>query len=720
MPFFALVSALTFAAPSPSTAQVPLGGDYWKGTDVPAGEVWGVADLHAHFFNYLGFGGRVLHGTPSAPHGMQEALAGCGHNHGQYAGKSTAILPEPKHRTSGFPTFAGWPRYDTFIHQQAYVDWVRRAWEGGVRLVQMDVQNTPFLGSAYRTANILSVEGERTPVPLDDASALELQTAAARLFFEGPASDFAAIARTADEARRIIESGKMAVVLGIEVESLDSLSTEEKLGSDPQATIRALAAKLWEAGVRHVIPIHLTRNAFGHPAVFNSTLNVMNYLDTGSFYLTTEAFDAGVRFDPRRAADPLTAIMQVGAHRPAWAKAKAVGAAEGMTPSGMLLLEELQRRGFIVDVEHMSEQGVDATIALARKNQVPVMSSHAPFRDLSFGTRLDRRDGGYDAEALALPFGEDDQGTYGTSDAVKVRADRSRTRDQIAALRELGGMIGVQLVSLNVGVQWQPGIPLDCDGSSKGFLQSLAYAEDLLGRDGEVAIASDVGGFAMMPTPRFGVEACPGARGDEARRAGGRIRTQVLAQRNGVQYREALGPLEAWHFENPGRGEDAAFTETELARWVKLGREPRKRHSGVAGVVEERWSALSEGPNEPLTRSFAGRRQFDINLDGVAHYGMIPDFLQDSANVARAAGADRLVPPLFRSAEHYLQMWRRIEVRAEVLHGGRSTHRRPPHFVRARIRLGSAHLLRRGVTLRMHRLGKGLFSDHPAGPRFGR
>ena len=148
---------------------------------------------------------------------------------------------------------------------------------------------------------------------------------------------------------------------------------------------------------------------------------------------------------------------------------------------------------------------------------------------------------------------------------------------------------------------------------------------------------------------------------------GGRSRAQALAQKNGVKYREPLGPLEAWHFERRGKGEDAAFTVTEMERWMALGASPELR-SGK-GVVDERWAAMNEGPNEPLARSFAGRRQFDVNLDGVAHYGMIPDFFQDAANVSRAGGAPQLVPPLFRSAERYLQMWRRIERRSVELRG---------------------------------------------------
>ncbi len=649
----------------PSRAVSPLGGDYWQGTDAPAGEVWGVADLHAHFFNYLGFGGRVLHGTPSAPNGMRQALHSCRANHGEDArGFSTAILPDPPHRTSGYPRFEGWPRYDTLIHQQAYVDWVRRAWQGGLRLVQMDVQNTPFLGTAYASANGLFVTGERTPVALDDAAALPLQLGAARTFFEGPAADFAAIARTPVEARRIIAAGKLAVVLGIEVESLGNFARESQL--EP-GSVHALTKTLWEAGVRHVVPIHLTRNAFGHPAVFNPTLNAMNFADTGAFYATADAFDAGVRFDPAHASGGgIVGLIEFAGRLQGKAPfpfARAIAASEGLSDAGTQFVEELLRSGFIVDVEHMSARAADETLALAVAAKTPVMSSHADFRDLSFGTRVTFRDGGYDAEVNPLAFAEDTTGSYGTSDAMKVRTERSRTREQLKVIRELGGIVGIQVVSHGVGVSWRDRVPLDCDASSKGFLQLLAYAEEQLGTDGRVAIASDVGGFATLPAPRFGVEACPGAKGDAVRSAGGRLRAQALAQRNGVRYQTPVASVGPWRFERRG---DSAFSEEETKQWLALARDtvavrPPATRTEAQRLVLERWQAMTEGPNAPLSRSVAGQREFDVNLDGVAHYGLLPDFFQDAANVSRAAGAPELVPPLFRSAEQYLQMWERIE-----------------------------------------------------------
>ena len=48
--------------------------------------------------------------------------------------------------------------------------------------------------------------------------------------------------------------------------------------------------------------------------------------------------------------------------------------------------------------------------------------------------------------------------------------------------------------------------------------------------------------------------------------------------------------------------------------------------------IWQKWHDM-QGDNPPLERNMAGpRRDFDINLDGLAHYGLLPDFLQDIRN----------------------------------------------------------------------------------------
>ena len=77
-----------------------------------------------------------------------------------------------------------------------------------------------------------------------------------------------------------------------------------------------------------------------------------------------------------------------------------------------------------------------------------------------------------------------------------------------------------------------------------------------------------------------------------------------------------------------------------------------------------KWQQMS-GDNRPLARSTAGeRRDFDINIDGMAHYGMLPDLLQDLRNIGLTA---QDLAPLFRSAYDYVQMWDKCERQAAEL-----------------------------------------------------
>ncbi len=86
----------------------------------------------------------------------------------------------------------------------------------------------------------------------------------------------------------------------------------------------------------------------------------------------------------------------------------------------------------------------------------------------------------------------------------------------------------------------------------------------------------------------------------------------------------------------------------------------------IKGIWDQ-WEKM-EGENAPLERSLAGElRDFDINLDGTAHYGMLPDLLQDIRNTGLAP--EDFVP-LFRSAYDYVQMWETCTRRAAGLGGG--------------------------------------------------
>jgi len=77
-----------------------------------------------------------------------------------------------------------------------------------------------------------------------------------------------------------------------------------------------------------------------------------------------------------------------------------------------------------------------------------------------------------------------------------------------------------------------------------------------------------------------------------------------------------------------------------------------------SGVVYEGLDLKKEvcyGHNLPLKPHQMGtRRPFDFNVEGLAHYGLIPDMLQDLKNLDMTSED---FEALFSSAEDYLQMW---------------------------------------------------------------
>jgi hypothetical protein len=78
--------------------------------------------------------------------------------------------------------------------------------------------------------------------------------------------------------------------------------------------------------------------------------------------------------------------------------------------------------------------------------------------------------------------------------------------------------------------------------------------------------------------------------------------------------------------------------------------------------------------NSSFLKSTTGTKSWDYNTDGVAHYGMLTDFLKhvrlapsngyQSGGVPLGVAGDELVSHhLFRSANYFWQMWERIEAR---------------------------------------------------------
>ena len=61
------------------------------------------------------------------------------------------VNPEFGHPAGGgWPDFVIWPRFTTLVHQQAYVDWLYRAYQGGLRLICCLAVNNELLAAQHR------------------------------------------------------------------------------------------------------------------------------------------------------------------------------------------------------------------------------------------------------------------------------------------------------------------------------------------------------------------------------------------------------------------------------------------------------------------------------------------------------------------------------------------------------------------------------------------
>src|SRR5699024_5007577 len=110
------------------------------GTRLRHGRIFGFVDDHVHITGNMRAGGDVISGEPYDRFGIPTALGRDAIVHGA-GGKLDLTgdllrtgLPIGSHDTHGWPTFAGWPTYDSMTHQQAYYVWLERVWRAGMRM----------------------------------------------------------------------------------------------------------------------------------------------------------------------------------------------------------------------------------------------------------------------------------------------------------------------------------------------------------------------------------------------------------------------------------------------------------------------------------------------------------------------------------------------------------------------------------------------------------
>ena len=172
-----------------------------------------------HWMTYEYFGRKFHCGRPWHPYGIQYALPDCDDIEGpQGTGaplQNTLNYGNPgqPHDTSGYPKLTEWSK-DNLTYEGTYWRWIERAYLGGLRLMVMGINENRVLCElqANRETNCNEMDTVRRGLKaiheLEDY--VDAQAG-------GPGKGFFQIVTDPYEAREVINQGRMAVVLEIEI-----------------------------------------------------------------------------------------------------------------------------------------------------------------------------------------------------------------------------------------------------------------------------------------------------------------------------------------------------------------------------------------------------------------------------------------------------------------------------------------------------------------------
>jgi microsomal dipeptidase-like Zn-dependent dipeptidase len=703
----------------------------------PDHPVWGFADTHAHPTSQLGYGGGTIVGENEGSIDSAISTRMC-----SVHGHNPIIDLLDQHHSEASPTFSGWPRFTSKFHQQHHVEWIRRAYDGGLRImVALGVNNMFWATRAL-------IPRADPPIPVDDEGSVLLQVEKMKEIAENNRT-WMEVALSPADARRIIHQNKLAIVLGVEMDSFGNFKKASYLWHDwappslpltalptePAAAAVEIANKVdqyYRAGIRQVTPLHYVSGLFGGTAAFRGDFALQNWVLTNERYKLTDGVEQGVYLNIADEFDPAHALagaaIEILARRPTtfWdADSGAISTvnAEALEPAGFQMFTELMRRGMLVDAEHASRLAATDVYNLACQFDYPVMSSHTDPQTLNFHSDRTRFSGSDEEKIRA----------FGTTNIHNLAHEGNLSDDAYGRVARSGGTVGVLTFPFRrrpygipdapansdceVGWRAPTGSPAnDCAGSSKSFVQIYKHSVSRMNGKG-VAIATDRG-FNDFAGPRFGPWAAYSLTEEKPDSLRKKCRTsQRYVQTNGVRYepnalqdwnparfeqndidpteedawkalayRNATGidpndtvtysrlPMELqvpisrdqWlhrerilhfvkglaqteesgllHFE-PGELElgDMVWEEAAMfclqrgiapARLTSYAPHQQDRIQQMLNKVEpafQLWREMS-GTNVPLRKRVDGQRDWDINIDGIAHYGMLPDFFQDVKN----------------------------------------------------------------------------------------
>ena len=403
---------------------------------LPEGTVVGFADLHAHPAVELAFGGRLIWGSAIDESDVNATqlprIRPCPvetHNHDSMspvdrtvggvvfpAVASVAGYPHgPPSGVLGTHQIDAWPNARDIIHQQMNVASIRRAYESGLRLMFASATDDQVIAALLAGPNFVN---GFVPDPSSDYESARRQLDWIQKIVEQN-YNWMRIALTPRQARDIINGGRLAVVLALEMNGL----------REPD-----VASLIGDFGVKHIIPIHLIDNDVGGTAangsLFNSASAAVSELYRPDMqpmrYMDVAASDtyAPSLFWPKELGT-LNPPLYVGLNDISYSRYASLcyeplGVCSGVTPAVAPFIQfgqvnarglcrtrdecnlplesrpsaarllRLMGQGLIVDVSHMSAASVRESLTLAAQRSgspYPLIASHGDIAHLCDGAQ---------------------------------------------------------------------------------------------------------------------------------------------------------------------------------------------------------------------------------------------------------------------------------------------------------------------------------------------
>jgi len=398
------------------------------------GAVYGVAEIHSHILTNAGFGGGgIFHGAPFHRLGVEHALPDCTRAHGTDGRRDVmgffydqdvkfdlnSILPIAtsgevpgfNHNTAGYPKFTEWPNsWRRSTHQVMYYRWIERAYLAGLRLL---VQHAT--GNSVMCQLTLAVKAQKTLYSCNDMVSVDRSIDsmyALERYIDaqagGPGKGWLRIVTTPKAAREVINQGKLAIVLGIEISNLfDCFLTPPKgFKACTAESVNAKLEKYHKRGVRVVFPVHKFDNGFSAGDGHRGIIELGNFINSGHFsnFITKcegakSSFDRGnVTFGglnkPRETymskaphdlsgfvKDPIATLVPFLNNIRAPALKGSYCQKHGLTQLGKTLFSQLMKKGMIVDIAHLPQRALEEAYQILEKNNYPATKTHGSSND---------------------------------------------------------------------------------------------------------------------------------------------------------------------------------------------------------------------------------------------------------------------------------------------------------------------------------------------------